>query len=294
MTWTRRDLLKAAGLASAGVALAPPAFARPALAGGGGAVLDALRVPALPAVGALDDALALYAYAVPMPARFAGAVLNYPDLVRTAGLLPATPPDAVALLDAFRADHDAPAAAEKAAFGAGWLAHRAATAELGGAASDEAARYRAAEVLRDRGRGGVGSADDVEALMEAMWHRTMVRLHTLKPDDQDVEGWMGRFVAWRREAEAEARALAEAIAAPDAAVRRRHTAGFYDPADPVVALARTMERHELTAPPPLRAALAEPGASAYARAAAAAARTLLQATAYVDGTAAADDLVALR
>ena len=292
MTWTRRDLLKAAGLASAGLAV--PALARPALAGPGGAALDALRVPSIPAVGALDDALALYAYAAPMPARFAGAVLNHSDLVRTASLLPATPPDAVALLDAFRADHDAEGAAEKAAFGAGWLAHRAALSELGGAASDEAAVYRAAEVLRDRGRGGAGSADDVEALFDAMWHRTMIRLHTLKPDDQGVEAWMGRFVAWRREAEARARALAEAVATPDPAARRRYTAGFYDPADPVVALARTMERHELTAPPPIRAALAAPGASAYACAAAAAARTLLQATAYVDGTAAADDLVALR
>ena len=292
MTWTRRDLLKAAGLASAGLALAPPAFAR---GGGAARAFDALRVPALPAVGALDDALALYAYAVPMPARFAGAVLNHPDLVRTAGLLPATPPDAVALLDAFRADHDAEGAAEKAAFGAGWLAHRAATAELGGAASDEAAVYRAAEVLRDRGRGaGPGDPDDVEALFNAMWHRTMIRLHTLKPDERDVEGWMGRFVAWRREAEARARALAEAVAAPDPAARRRHTAGFYDPADPVVALARRLERHELTAPPPLQAAIAEPGASAYARAVAAATRTLLQATAYVDGTAVAADLVALR
>lgn len=287
--WTRRDFLKAGALSGAALALGAAAF--PVRAAGAPSssafALDA-GLP-LAAVAAVDDALRIWRYGLVGDTWVVGQVQRRADVARAAALVPGTPVDAVSILDgpraararAARAFPDVPdLTSDRLAFGLGWLAHHAAGAVLGSPPDAEAALARDVAVLAGYVRPGapLPDAPAVEALYEALWHRALVRLQTLGPDDTGVESWMHRYITYRRDRVDAARRQAAALAAG-----RRAEPGFFDADDPIVATARRLRLGQQPEPIAFAPLLASPGASTYARAVAAAAGAFQQGAAYVAG-----------
>ena len=290
---SRRTFLKAGALSGAALFTGgwADALAAPLTAGGTAGVPANVNALSLTRVAVLDDAVRLWLYGFDHSAWVVGRVLNQIDVARTAALLPATPAEVADLLDVPRATYAAEAAemanrveppprtAERVAFGLGWLAHHAAAGPLGTPGADEGLA-RDAAVLRSYAPGGADGADAeaVEGLLDLLWHRALVKLHTLKPDDDDVDGWIHRYAEYADALAARHARLAEAVAGG-----ADPGAGFIDPADPVVAAVYELRFGAADAPVPVEALLAAPGASRYARAVSAAARALQAGARYVEG-----------
>ena len=295
---SRRAVLKAGALSGAALfttgwaslGATPPATA---LAGG------AAAVPSLARIAAVDDAVRLWLYSFDSPAWVVGRVLNRIDIARVAAILPATAAEVADLLEGARATYAAevadpsqkavapPQTAERVAFGLGWLAHHAAEGPLGGPAGDDARLARDAAVLQSYMFDGAAppDADSVESLYDVMWHRALVRLHTLKTDESDVEAWIHRFMGFV-EADEDRRAQIAAAAGGAGA-----GTDFLDPADPVIATTRRLRVGAVREPVPVLALLDAPGASRYARAVAEATRALLSGAQYITGGVTAPTLV---
>jgi hypothetical protein len=104
-----------------------------------------------------------------------------------------------------------------------------------------------------------------------MSRRTLIAIHTYIPDDRDVEGWMERLILLHEEARSYWSGLAAAY------VGARHGAdGFYDAADGMIRAAGAVDFGPLD-PGAVRKALAEEPKSEYAKALAAAHRSLCKA-----------------
>lgn len=293
---TRRTFLKTSALSGAALfttgwadALAAPLVGTPAGAGAPGA-LSVTRV------AVVDDAVRLWLYGFDHSAWVVGRVLNQIDLAREAALLPASPGEIADLLERPRGLYaaeaaqmgdrieDLPRTAERVAFGLGWLAHHAAAGPLGPAGADEALA-RDAAVVRSYAPDGAG-AEAVTSLLDLLWHRALVKLHTLKPDGDDVDAWIHRYVEYADGLAARHARLAEAVAGgADPGAR------FLDPGDPVVAAVRELRFGTAGGPVPVEGLLAAPGTSRYARAVAAATRALQAGARYVEGEIDAPALV---
>jgi hypothetical protein len=296
---SRRTFLKAGALSGAALLTGgwADALAAPLVAGGAPRNESALS---LTRVAVLDDALRLWLYGFDHSAWVVGRVLNQIDVARTAALLPATPAEVADLLVVPRATYAAEAAemanrvqppprtAERVAFGLGWLGFHAAAAPLG-TPDAGAALARDATVVRSYAPGGADGADAeaVESLLDLLWHRALVKLHTLRPDAGDVDGWIHRYVEYADALAARHARLAEAVAGGASP-----GPGFLDVSDPVVAAARELRFGAADRPVPVEALLAAPGASRYARAVTAATRALQAGARYVEGEIDAPALVA--
>ena len=297
---TRRTFLKAGALSGAALftggwadALAAPLAGTSAGAPAGVGALSLTRV------AVLDDAVRLWLYGFDHSAWVVGRVLNQIDVARTSALVPATPGEVADLLDVPRVTYAAEAAemanrvepppqtAERVAFGLGWLGHHAAAGPLGTPGADEALA-RDAAVVRSYAPGGADGVDAgaVEGLLDLLWHRALVKLHTLKADDADIDGWIHRHVEYADGLAARHARLAEAVAGG-----ADPGAGFLDGADPVVAAVRELRFGTADGPVPVEGLLAAPGASRYARAVAAATRALQAGARYVEGEIDAPALV---
>ncbi len=154
-------------------------------------------------------------------------------------------------------------AQRKLAFTLGWLGHRAADRQFKPvfrAADPDCPRsptdcsvYHDAFILRalygagerEPYRGAI-EARDVDALedvLRALWQRALVAIHTFIPDEEDVHGWLERLFAARQRFRVDLRRYAEALADPDPQKVRRfiEEPGFYDAADLLIRLARSIE-----------------------------------------------------
>jgi hypothetical protein len=76
-----------------------------------------------------------------------------------------------------------------------------------------------------------------------LWQRALVGLHTFIPDEQDIDGWLGRLFKMRQCFYVDIRRYAEAFADPDPDKVRRFivNVNFYDDSDPVIRLARSIQ-----------------------------------------------------
>ena len=72
---------------------------------------------------------------------------------------------------------------------------------------------------------------DVEALLNTMLTRTLTRIHTLKPDNDDGIGWVNRITAWRKQNVDRMEGLANAIVKPDESIAG---VSFYNHSDKII------------------------------------------------------------
>lgn len=163
---------------------------------------------------------------------------------------------------------------EKLAFVLGWLCHRAADRQMkpifratdaGDAAPPrDCSIHHDVFLLREIYAGGerepyspataeIGmqslpaaqalDVDQIEDLLRAILQRALIGLHTFIPDRDDVEGWMERLFAMRQRFYIDIRHYAEVFANPDADKMKRfiHDVNFYDGADAIIRLARSLQ-----------------------------------------------------
>ena len=90
---------------------------------------------------------------------------------------------------------------------------------------------------------------EVAQLFEAMAQRNQIRLHTFRPDFENVEGWMDHLLSWTKASKTRHRALAAVYVRPDAEKVARYWAGFYDANNPFVLLVRMMQASQATTEP---------------------------------------------
>jgi hypothetical protein len=166
---------------------------------------------------------------------------------------------------------------EKLAFVLGWLCHRAGDRQMkpvfratdpdSGKSPTDCSIYHDAFLLREVYAGGekepyspatvqpgmeslpASQAVDVAAvedLLQAMFQRALIGLHTFIPDRDDVEGWMERLFATRQRFYVDIHRYAEVFAVPDPDKMKRFIldVNFYDPADPIIRLAVSLRYGE--------------------------------------------------
>jgi hypothetical protein len=150
--------------------------------------------------------------------------------------------------------------------------------------SAEARLYQDVAVMRDLAAGAGADASKpcpVGDMLDLLHVRRRLALHTLIPDDGDlqaVQAWLEGVSTWWRDQRDLRVALAAAYTSPDKAKMREFAAVFYNPADPLIQLARGFQFGWLTPPDALPAALDRAAqGSGYARALADAAGALRKA-----------------
>jgi hypothetical protein len=147
--------------------------------------------------------------------------------------------------------------------------------------SAEARLYQDIAVMRDLAAGAgcdPSRPSPVGDLLDLVHVRRRLALHTLIPDDADlqaVQAWLEHISTWWKDQRDLRAALAAAYSSPDKTKMREFAAGFYNPADPLIQLARGFQFGRLTPPDALPAALDQAAqGSGYARALADAAEAL--------------------
>jgi len=173
--------------------------------------------------------------------------------MRIGGILRSGEKHAVALLNscrsAIKSDPVDEFSAKKIAFAAGWLFHRAANQQLYASpgredTEDQMERmiYHDAYLLRENFSSDGAKVESVFSLFKSLEQRTLLRQHTFVPDERDIDSWVPNLVRWHRDNETLLRRYAQAYSAPDPEKMRRfvHNVDFYDSADPVIRLARSL------------------------------------------------------
>lgn len=289
----RRTFLKLSALAGAGVMVGglPLRAAFAAADGEAGPLTSAALI---------DDALRLTRYAPSVAPAFRESFATgmnvwdgLPgDVAQFGAFMPASQADVLGVLRRLRDRWPGQGNERldaKLALIAGWLVHRTAADVIAPAAENEEARiYQDAALLRARSADATAQAspEAVAALFREVGPRTLVRFHTLKPDDDDAMGWVLRLRDWRRAHAERMQRYADAYARPDRTAVQRYVEqpGFYDAEDPIVRLARELRRADAPSPVDVQAARAGDNDSLYGRALAHAVGDLLAASAYFVGT----------
>jgi hypothetical protein len=88
--------------------------------------------------------------------------------------------------------------------------------------------------------------------------KVLIQMHTFIPDVDDVEAWLDRLHTTQQQFYVDIERYSRAIAEPDQEKLKRYVTQvcFYDPDDPVVALALKLRRKVNVTPPEMRTALA--------------------------------------
>ncbi len=228
-----------------------------------------------------DDCSRLAVHAPGICEEFKQALSEHRDVARLGGIARGADEFTVGLISRFRdacaaAGRLDDAVARKLAFTLGWLCHRAADRQMKPLfrrldpdcelSPTDCSIYHDVFLLREvygEGRehysadlleptleqmpGAEGlDADEVEELFRAMWQRALLGLHTFIPDHGDVEGWISRLIATRQTYRVDLQRYAEAHAKPDPQKVRRfiEEPNFYNPKDPIIRLARSIQRGE--------------------------------------------------
>ena len=89
------------------------------------------------------------------------------------------------------------------------------------------------------------SAAEVVELFEAITQRNQIRLHTFRPDFENVEGWMNHLLAWTKLSKERHQALAAVYVRPEAEKVARYWTGFYDGKDAQVAMVRAAQHSQV-------------------------------------------------
>jgi hypothetical protein len=216
----------------------------------------------------LDDSIRVAMYDPQLSASAKSALAEYADGFRDGALAPAGP------------GAKTPA---QAALAAGRLASEA-LKQHRRPNSAEARLYQDIAVMRDlAAAAGLDPSrpGPVGDLLDVLHVRRRLALHTLIPDDNNLETihpWLEGIVKWWRDERDLRVALAAAYTSPDKTKMKEFAAGFYDPADPLIRLARGFQFGQITPPDALPSALdrARQG-TGYARALAGAAEAVRKA-----------------
>lgn len=113
--------------------------------------------------------------------------------------------------------------------------------------SAEARLYQDIELMRDLAENAArnpGKPGPVEDLLDILYVRRRLGLHTLNPDD-DIQHWLEGIVTWWRHQKDLRAALAAHYTSPDSAKVREFVAGFYRPSDPLIRIAREFQFAEV-------------------------------------------------
>ena len=306
----RRDFLTHTAVAGVGLTLGLPAFAR-------NASPFALTANAL-ATGAhltpillVDDALRLTLVNPSISADLKAAMIEHQAFMQASGALAGSERDVLALLATIRDGWSGRDGLEverhevhgdmlepKLAFAAGWLAHRAAHAAIydgprEDAGIDDRALYHDVTLLHAMHQsepvepfGAAPSVDALAQLLQMMYLRTYMRMHTIDPDFDDVEDWILRLVRRSRDLESLTQRYAAAYLQPEAAKLRRYVEvpNFYDASDPLIQLARSLHQGITESTVDLEEAVAASSAqSQYARALGHAYQALASVSAFHEG-----------
>lgn len=99
--------------------------------------------------------------------------------------------------------------------------------------------YPQESILRTPGE----DVDRLEDLVRALLQRALIGLHTLIPDHEDVDGWLDRLIGLRQRWRVDVERYAQAFSDPDPDMVQRfiEDINFYDPADDIVRLARSVQ-----------------------------------------------------
>ena len=100
-------------------------------------------------------------------------------------------------------------------------------------------------------------ADEIESLFHSIWQRALIGLHTFIPDQEDIDGWLERLFRTRQLFYVDIRRYANAFADPDPDKVKRFIVDvhFYEGQDPLIQLARSIQRGALDAGIDLQEAL---------------------------------------
>lgn len=218
-------------------------------------------------IGVVDDAARLALHAGDICESFKLVLRNHLDLARLGGVTRHGDLHNPGLLESFRERWPDEGLAPKLAFVLGWLSHRAADRcmkKLFRALDPECplsptdcSVYNDVCVFQevyDAGRKEpyihaiLGDQNiDVsvaEELLVGMWRRTLIRMHTFKPGDADIEPWLDNVVRFQQEMRVDLKRYAKALVGPDPDKWRRfiEEPNFYDRQDALLRLVRSIQR----------------------------------------------------
>ena len=85
---------------------------------------------------------------------------------------------------------------------------------------------------------------EIESLFRSVWQRALIGLHTFIPDQEDIDGWLERLFKTRQLFYVDIRRYASAFADPDPDKVQRFIVDvhFYEGQDPLIRLARSIQR----------------------------------------------------
>lgn len=128
---------------------------------------------------------------------------------------------------------------------------------------------------------GAVAVSEVESLLQAMWQRMLIRMHTFIPDEEHVESWLDNVLDRYQPLYVDMQRYAEAYSHPDPLKMQRFIVdmNFYDRTDALIRFARGIQHGTLDPTIVLEIALKEAETqSLYARALARAYRYILAAS----------------
>lgn len=227
----------------------------------------------------VDDASRLAHSSDAVCPAFKSALTEYPDVARLGGITRWGDQFNPHFLTVLRDDPDSgragTRAAEKLAFVLGWLSHRAADRQMKPVfrefdpdrteSPSDCSIYHDVFVFREVFGSGAGepystamfdpaleshpgaSAVDaaaVEDLFRVMWQRMLLAMHTFKPDGENIDAWLDNVIGRRQRLTVDIRRYAEAFYRPDPSKVDRFIVrpNFYDREEPLIALARALQR----------------------------------------------------
>jgi hypothetical protein len=201
----------------------------------------------------IDDCVRVAMYDPALPAAAKTALTSHGDFVRNGVFFP---------------DGSVAVTSEIYALEAGKL-FSAALARRRGPSTPEARLYQDIAVMRDLAvKDGCDPSKPapVADLFDLLHVRRRLGLHTLNPDN-DIHKWLEGVITWWRDEHDLRAGLAAIYTAPDAAKTREFVSDFYNPADPLIRLARAFQFAEGPPADAFRPAMSQaPSGSRYARA----------------------------
>jgi hypothetical protein len=232
----------------------------------------------------VDDVARIAAYAPGICGPFKEVLAEHLDIARLGGITRHGDRHNPRLLHLYRSEwqeqHDE--VAPKLAFVLGWMSHRAADRRMKkvfreldsdcGMSPTDCSVYNDVICFREVYGAGenepylegiLGEAEAevsaAEDMFHGMWRRMLIRMHTFKPGDDDIETWLDNVVKFQQEMRVDLRRYAKAFADPDPDKMRRfiEEPNFYDSDDDIIRLARSLQAGRPDESIDLETALAE-------------------------------------
>jgi hypothetical protein len=273
-------------------------------------------------VAIVDDALRLASVGLEAHPALAEALEKHRNLARLGGVTRRGDFHTVALLTRIRDEWDqrqpAQRLAEKCAFVLGWLAHRAADRQMKPLFREvdgdcklspkDCSVYQDVFVLKEVLQDGAPygpfllkpgahpaspeKVAELEDLIRTLTQRALIGLHTLIPDDEQIESWLEQLFKRIQPFTVDLKRYAEAYLNPDPELWRRfiEEVHFYDARDHLIQAARTVQRGTRVSRQTVLAAAAQPATSHYAQTLQCAWRYLDAANAFLKGDLDAESL----